>query len=411
MSATNDTGQEANATPPVNAAKRSPVERAIVWGSIAVLLVVVGIEAHGKLGYSATLSGLQAVVDRSENESEYLTISAARKSIAGFPSEAVLTSGPVNGTIRLSWFSLLKSYEVDLEIELGSDDPMFLGYSTPDAPEEDFWESQPGTQLVDAATVDAAASGADMPPGMAGDPFAGGGGPRSGEGNRRGRRSQSVGMTMSQFARSAEVQVEIELSAESVAEMETALEAARPDFSAIREMSPEDRRALFTKLNTDHLTTLEKTLPEVPFLRLRQLALQHVGPVALREATVAAELGLSNEQQNSIASQIDARESNPSDAWESGREDADEQSIAELAESLIAVLTAEQQENWKTLLGPPTELNLDDIAQQGRPSGGARGSSRRFGSGQPPAGDSDRPRRPPLDQPADTDAPSEPPGA
>ncbi len=180
MSATNDAGQEANATPSVNAAKRSPVERAIVWGGIGILLVVVGIEAHGRLGYSSTLKALQGLVEQAEGESEYLTLSAARESIAGFPSEDALESGSVNGTIRLSWFSLLKSYELDLEIELGSDDPMFLGYSTPDAPEDDYGRAKPGSQQVDAATADGAASSAGVPSGVAGDPSAGGGTPTDG---------------------------------------------------------------------------------------------------------------------------------------------------------------------------------------------------------------------------------------
>jgi hypothetical protein len=144
---------------------------------IGVLLVVVSIEAHGRLGYSTTLSALRAVVRQSEEEAAYLTLSKARESIAGFPSEVALEPGPISSTIRLSWFSLLKSYEVDLQIEPGSDDPMFLGYSTPDAPPEQYWTSESGSQFVDSAAADAAVPGGypGSPPGMAGDPFARGG--------------------------------------------------------------------------------------------------------------------------------------------------------------------------------------------------------------------------------------------
>ena len=410
MSATNDSSQESDATTSGKKANRSPVERAIVWGMIGVLLVVVGIEAHGRLGYSSTLNALRAVVKQSEQEAAYLTLSKARESIAGFPSEVVLEPGPFEGTIRLSWFSLLKSYEVDLIIEPGSEDPMFLGYTTPDAPQEQYGTSESASHLVDSVAADAVPRGfPGSPPGMSDAPFAPGG--DQGDGDRRRRRSPSVGMMMSQFTRSAEVQAELELSKETVEELETALDAARPDFSTLREMSAENRRVLFTQLNSDIQEVLEKTLPEAPFQRLRQLALQHVGPAALREPIVVAELGLSDEQQVSINGQIEAHESKVRAALEGGQEDAVEQLTTDVAGSLMAVLTAEQLEKWQAFLGQPTELDLDDIAQQQRQFGGARGGSSGFGSGEAPGPGNDRPQRPPLDEPADAEAPSVPPGA
>ena len=158
MNDTTDPEPEPNAVTATATDKkqRSPVERAIVWSMIGILLVVAAIEAHGRLSYGATLSRLQAVVERAEQGTGYLTLREVRESIAGFPSEATVESRPLTATIRLSWFSLLRSYEMDLQIEPDSKNPMFLGYSTPDAPLPDGWASSASSQFVDAAAADAA---------------------------------------------------------------------------------------------------------------------------------------------------------------------------------------------------------------------------------------------------------------
>ena len=43
--------------------KRSPVERALVWGGILVLLVVVGWELQAQRSYNSTLAGLEETFD------------------------------------------------------------------------------------------------------------------------------------------------------------------------------------------------------------------------------------------------------------------------------------------------------------------------------------------------------------
>lgn len=154
MSDTNDSGQSAPASSAGGGKQRSPVERAIVWGMIGILLVVVAIEAHARLSHSMTMSALQDMVIQGESGVEYLTLSTVRESIVGFPSEVGLESNQASGGIRLSWFSLLKTYELDLEIETGEEDPMFLGYSTPGMPMDEFPVVAPPTDVEPSPGVE-----------------------------------------------------------------------------------------------------------------------------------------------------------------------------------------------------------------------------------------------------------------
>ncbi len=47
--------------------KRSPVERAIVWGGIGILAIVVGIEGTAHLAFTGALNGLMAEMEKAEN--------------------------------------------------------------------------------------------------------------------------------------------------------------------------------------------------------------------------------------------------------------------------------------------------------------------------------------------------------
>lgn len=113
--------------------KRSPVERAIVWGVIGVLVVVVAIEGRARMAYSSTLSSLGALVKQAEQNDEYVTLSQARAAYSGSPTEESQPAGRFEQSIILKWFSLLKTYQIEIQVEPGEDDPAFLGFTTPDA--------------------------------------------------------------------------------------------------------------------------------------------------------------------------------------------------------------------------------------------------------------------------------------
>lgn len=116
--------------------KRSPVERVVVWGIIGILVVVVAIEARARFAYSSTLNAVTALIKKSEESNEYATLNEAREVFAGSPSESPQPPGRFEQIIQLTWFSLLKTYQLDLEVEPNEDNPAILGVATSGAPAE-----------------------------------------------------------------------------------------------------------------------------------------------------------------------------------------------------------------------------------------------------------------------------------
>lgn len=101
------------------------------WGTIvgrivlALLVVVLAIEAHAKFGYDRTLASLrdraskvEGAVIRGEQAFEEwsLPLAEAETCISGFPSKARKTifQAPV---VVLRWFSLFKTYVVQLHLD------------------------------------------------------------------------------------------------------------------------------------------------------------------------------------------------------------------------------------------------------------------------------------------------------
>jgi hypothetical protein len=124
----------AKSTPPATKPKprRSPVERVIVWGGIAALLVVLGIEGHARMAYGASLASLQKKLNESET-GEDLKIANAHTSVRGV-FRRTESSNKQSKRVVYSWFSLFKQYVIQLN---ASKDDVVLGLETPDAaPEE-----------------------------------------------------------------------------------------------------------------------------------------------------------------------------------------------------------------------------------------------------------------------------------
>lgn len=112
------------------------------WGTIvgrvilALLLVVLAIEAHAKLGYDRTLTALRASASKVEGEAirgeqgleEWtLPLADAEKCVSGFPSKSRKTEFQ-QPTVVLRWFSLFKTYVVQLHL----DDNIVISLTTDD---------------------------------------------------------------------------------------------------------------------------------------------------------------------------------------------------------------------------------------------------------------------------------------
>ena len=104
----------------VNKKKRSPIERAIVWGVISVFLVVVLFEWNARYGYSNTLAEMQNRIGQVEKDNdsgkgtEFL-LAEAKEMVKGFPigEERVTNSGK---KLQYRWFSLFRTYVIQLSI-------------------------------------------------------------------------------------------------------------------------------------------------------------------------------------------------------------------------------------------------------------------------------------------------------
>jgi hypothetical protein len=94
--------------------RRSPLERALVWGGILLLLVVVGSELLAQRGYGSTLSGLEERFDSNATLPE----AELPGHIHGFAIRDEEKKNDVR-TLTLTWPSLFRTYKLRLPIATG----------------------------------------------------------------------------------------------------------------------------------------------------------------------------------------------------------------------------------------------------------------------------------------------------
>lgn len=107
---------------------RSPVERAIVWGLIAICAVVVVIEFRAKTGYESSLEYIQNRVN-AYNSAEVaedvpaLNLSEMKQHLSGGPSLSEVSKSALGERLRtLKWFSLFKKYELTIVVTNDTDE-------------------------------------------------------------------------------------------------------------------------------------------------------------------------------------------------------------------------------------------------------------------------------------------------
>ncbi|QDV20968.1 Tetratricopeptide repeat protein [Gimesia panareensis] len=96
--------------------KRSPVERAVVWGLIAVILLVVLNEWGSRSGYDSTLAALQKRIALSDQgDGNDFSIAEAKALVKGFPygEERLTKSGK---ELQYRWLSLFRTYAIQLSL-------------------------------------------------------------------------------------------------------------------------------------------------------------------------------------------------------------------------------------------------------------------------------------------------------
>jgi hypothetical protein len=150
------------------------------------------------------------------------------------------------------------------------------------------------------------------------------------------------------------VQEELKLSDEQISKVTARLEEQRGAFAELRDLDRAERAAKMQERNKANEATLKDVLTANQLKRLKQIALQQRGMMALVDDEVADAVGLSAEQKDQVRSI--SREMRG--AFQAG-EDREamrkkfEEARAAASTKLDALLSSEQKAKWKELTGEP----------------------------------------------------------
>ena len=382
---------------------RSPVEK-IIWCIIALVIFGLGLELYAKTSYENTMAALDDVFNQPNAAAQHLSdvqnlISGLTRQGAAVQSESTSTQEEV----KVTWLSPSNKYAFTLVLEKGGDDPIVAWYK--------MGADKPLSDLAYASPDDSSGDLGEPPEGMSGMMGGGGGsssggygsagghdaggGQSGGGGGGRGRRPRGLLGILGEEA----VIAEISLTPEQTEKVDGLGETLQVDFGALREASAEERTAIFEKARTDTEVALKKVLDESQFTRVWQIDLQRTGLGAVARADVAAQLKLTDEQNVKLAEII----AEGNEARSAAMQERNFGAISEIREQtsskIEALLTDDQKEQWKELLGPPGP----EPPQRGSFGGGGGGRGGFGGGGAPGGGDSGRPRRPAADDAGDSE--------
>jgi type II secretory pathway component GspD/PulD (secretin) len=150
-------------------------------------------------------------------------------------------------------------------------------------------------------------------------------------------------------------------------------------FRGLRDLSEEERAAKMSEMTASVQSKVDAALTAEQTARLRQLELQREGPSAFGRDEIAGQIGLSQEQRDSIRAVLDeSRERGRGDpsASREERQAAREAADRDRDRKLLAILTDEQRQQWTASLGKVfTEFEQSPFAG-GFQRGGGRLSER-----------------------------------
>jgi hypothetical protein len=92
--------------------KRSPVERALVWGGISLMLMVVVFEWTSQSGYGGTLASFEEVL----NSGKTIKLTDIQQHTRGYATRSEEKNGKET-VVTLKWPSLFKDYSIYLPVE------------------------------------------------------------------------------------------------------------------------------------------------------------------------------------------------------------------------------------------------------------------------------------------------------
>ncbi len=184
---------------------------------------------------------------------------------------------------------------------------------------------------------------------------------------------------------------ELQLSEEQQAEVQKIIQAATPDRETMMNMMAQFREsggsidAIREEIQKQAQTrlkqveeSLQTTLTKDQYNRLKQISRQQAGARSLSDAEQIEALKISQEQQTKIQEILAQADQNRMELFRLP-EDEREKRRQQTEDSLLAVLSEEQRQNWTALQGPPA-AGLESLR-----NGRRGGDERRGPPGDPPA--------------------------
>jgi Spy/CpxP family protein refolding chaperone len=192
-------------------------------------------------------------------------------------------------------------------------------------------------------------------------------GSASAQGGRRGGMMGRMGGGLG-LLRMESVQKELKMTQPQIEKLDSKQQEVRAQMQELfqnsggfQNMSPEDRQKLFAKSQEIQHKAVADILDTTQMKRFEQLELQQQGPSALMRKDIADRLKLTEAQRSKLMGIQQQAQSDMRALFQGGgfgnmtEENRQKfQAIQKTAnEKALAVLTAEQQKQWKQMLGAP----------------------------------------------------------
>lgn len=172
----NDPQREPEAQPSPQKKPRSAIERAVVWGGILLMLVVVVFEWRSREGHNGTINALETEFERSGT----IPVAELEKHVQGYAIRGELKEGE-EVVVTLAWPSLFKTYKLYLPQDHHQ---MITAFETQASRDGEIPDAAKKSHIAEPIDPAAAAAPAAPSPSMTGGGPGGPGGPGAGATDR-----------------------------------------------------------------------------------------------------------------------------------------------------------------------------------------------------------------------------------
>jgi Spy/CpxP family protein refolding chaperone len=169
-----------------------------------------------------------------------------------------------------------------------------------------------------------------------------------------------------QLLRRPEVQAELKLTDDQKTKVTEMLQKLRESqqarFQDLRDASPEERQKVMADMQAEQMKQVNAILNTDQQKRFKEISLQQQGYSALAQPAVADELKLTDDQKSKLKDILQKQQESMREIFQSAGGDraAAQEKMQTLRketdDKIAALLTDDQKNNWKAMLGGPFKL-------------------------------------------------------